>query len=124
MKMKTNRFLRAIVLTAALAAGTLTASTARADWFICTPDQVGDWTNGTRVLVRCSNTITLNGNVVRFLMLSTTDQARANRFITLAQSALLSNKRFSADVPVSSTTNVSGCNAGDCRTPVSFNIIP
>ncbi len=92
-------------------------------WFRCAPVNVVEITGAQpRVHVYCSNSITLNGNVVRFIAIGTGDQARANRFITFANAALLSGKRFIAAVSDSATTNVPGCSADQCRTPSQFGL--
>lgn len=103
--------------------GTLSAapSIASADtFFACTVVNVFEYSN--RVHARCSNSITLNGNTVRYIAISNSDGNKAARFTAQATSAFLSGKKFIADLPTASTTNTSGCASSDCRTPSSFGI--
>lgn len=96
-------------------------ATARADtWWSCQAIEVMEFSN--RIHVRCSNTITLNGNVVRWLAIPKTDQNRASRFMSAGTAAILSGKYFRVVVPESSATNTSGCLASDCRTPSAFGV--
>jgi len=93
---------------------------ARADWFSCNPTEVVTFP-GSRIHVGCSNSITLGGNVVRYIALATT-HAEADAFLRAGQAALLSGLYFFVDLPVAATTNVSSCRAVDCRTPTNFGV--
>jgi len=115
---KTIQTLSALALAAAGLMGSV--QTARADWFECNATEVFEFV-GSRIHVRCSNTITLNGNVIRFLAIPTT-AAHANRFTSEGQAAVLSGKKFVVDIPASSATNTAGCWSGDCRTPTVFGV--
>jgi hypothetical protein len=114
--------LRKFGLNAALAFAGLAAfaTEARADWYNCRPIEVLEFSG--RVHVRCSNVMTLGGNRIFFVAIKNTDDLKVQRWITLANSALLSGKIFKANIPASSSTNVSGCLAADCRTPTAFGI--
>lgn len=116
-----KRMIQTIALTGLAAfASSFDAQTARADWFNCQPRLVSEFI-GSRIHVRCHNTITLSGNVVSYIAVSHSS-AHANRFLSMAQAALLSGKTFIADIPASSATNVSGCPASNCRTPTVFAV--
>lgn len=93
---------------------------ARADWFSCNPTEVVTF-SGSRIHVACSNSITLNGNVVRYIALAVT-HAEADAFLRAGQAALLSGLYFFVDLPVAATTNVPSCRAVDCRTPANFGV--
>lgn len=95
-------------------------SMASAAWFACQPDLVTESSN--RISVHCTNSISLNGNTVTFVAISSTDTAKAARFLSVATSAFLSGKKLSVNIPSSSSTNVSGCAASDCRTPTDFGL--
>lgn len=113
-----------LVLVACLFVGTLGFATerARADaFFECIPDEVTEFSN--RIHVRCENSIaTPAGNVIRYVAIAKTDAALAQRFLTLANAALLSGRFFLVLIPDSATGNVSGCGSSDCRTPPTFGI--
>lgn len=110
------------LLTVTLIIAGLTAlpSIASAGWFSCTPNEVLEVDN--RIHVRCSNSVVLDGNTIRYIAIAKTDESKAARFISLGTSALLSGKIFQVYIPTASSTNVSGCAATDCRTPTSFGV--
>jgi hypothetical protein len=110
-----------LLLLSAFIASIALPATAKADtWFSCQAIEVMEFSN--RIHVRCSNTITVDGDVVRWLAISKTDQDRASRFFSAGTSAILSGKFFRVVIPESSSTNVSGCLASDCRTPSAFGV--
>jgi hypothetical protein len=116
-----NKFLKATITITALALPmAVEQREARADFHSCQAEEVIELDN--RVSVRCTNSIMLNGNVVVYVAIAKTDVARTGRFISLAQAALLSGRPFFVDLPVSSTSNVTGCAATDCRTPLFFGL--
>ncbi len=89
-------------------------------WFNCEPTEVLEV--GSRVHVRCSNSVLLGSSTVRYAAVSTSNASAAARFIALANAALLSNKLFRMYLPTSTATNVSGCLVSDCRTPTAFGV--
>ena len=99
------------------------APSAHAIWFHCVPENVVEVV-GSRVHVYCSNSIAVGSpsQTIRFIAISTSNSAVANRFMSTANAAFMSGKRFLADIPSSSATNVSGCSAADCRTPAQFGL--
>ena len=82
-----------------------------------------------RVHVRCANSLSVKNpltgdiNVIEYVAVSTSNTERANRFITLANTALTSGKVFLVGIPLSSATNASGCSVANCRTPESFRLM-
>ena len=96
-------------------------SEARADgWYECQADQVLEQSN--RVRVRCKNVLSINGNNVTFFAIDKTDATKASRFVSMASASVLSGQLFIVFAPDSSATNVSGCDAGNCRTPTTFGL--
>jgi len=73
--------------------------------------------------MRCNNTVVINGQTIRYIAVPVTDAARANRFMQLGSTALLSGKRLRGSLPTASTTNAPGCGASDCRTPDAFAVL-
>ena len=96
------------------------APSAWAATFDCQPVTVVELSN--RIHVQCENSIALAGATVRFIAIDKTDADKAARFISFGQTALLANKIFVADILDSPTSNVVGCRADDCRTPVVFGL--
>lgn len=114
-------FLLKLILAAAAVFAVATPLSARADtYFYCEANEVFELSN--RIHVRCSNTITLDGDTVRWIAIAKTDADKANRFSSFATAAILSGKSFRVLLPEASTTNVSGCLTSDCRTPVAFGL--
>lgn len=119
MRIRTETFTRKLLWSAVVAAMPLLhTATAKADWLGCNIREVVETTN--RVYVRCHNSITLNGNQVFNGAIDKSDPERAQRFISMALAASLGGRRFSLDIPASSATNVNGCAASNCRTPVTW----
>lgn len=110
----------AALLGVVCSASALNAQPARADWFSCEPENVYEWI-GSHLSVKCSNTIALGGDQVKWIAVSTAADY-ADRFMRQAQAALLSGKIFLVEIPQSSTSNVPGCDAASCRTPNSFGL--
>jgi hypothetical protein len=104
------------------------------EWFSCSPVEVMD--QGNRVCVKCSNshlagreeeTTRTDDQLlllprIRFIAVSTEDPARAERFISLASTAMACGYHFIVKIPVSSQTNVNHCDPSNCRTPEVFGI--
>jgi hypothetical protein len=95
-----------ITMLAFLAIALFGAGTARADTsFSCTVTRVLD-----RVDVACSNTITINGDLVQFFAIAKTDAARASRWMSTAvKPSLIVTRRgegymVSTETPSSSET--------------------
>lgn len=114
-------FLLKLILSAAALFAVSVPLSARADtYFNCDAIEVFEFSS--RIHVRCANTVTLDGDVVRWIAIAKTDADKANRFSSFATAAILSGKSFRVLLPESSATNVSGCLVGDCRTPVAFGL--
>ena len=94
---------------------------ARADGtFECLPTSVAEFSN--RVHVRCSNTFAAGADVVEYIAIDKTDDAKTTRFVSMGNAALLGKKKFSVYLLTSSASNVSGCLSTNCRTPTSFSV--
>ncbi len=98
----------------------LNAAAASATWHSCTVKEVIDYSN--RISVLCTNSITFGSNVVNNAAIPVTDVAKAERFMAAANAGLLTGTIFWVDLPSSSSTNVSGCLASNCRTPAAFGL--
>jgi len=105
-----------------LGASSIAPSQAHAAWFSCNPDEVAE-VGGNRVHVRCATNIAVASGVsIRYIAISNSNVGAAARFVSIATSALLSGKTFRADLPSSSSTNVTGCASSDCRTPAGIAV--
>jgi hypothetical protein len=80
-----------------------------------------------RIGVLCLNPMAVNNGgttqTIQFLSFATT-HASANRFINMANAAMLAGKALVVDIPTASTGNNAGCDAANCRTPTTFGIGP
>jgi hypothetical protein len=99
----------------------LVPAQAMAGWFSCQPTEVIEF--GNRIHVRCSNTVTLDGDVVRYVAIGKSDNATSARFVSLGNAALLSGKVFRVYLATTSASNTTGCLASDCRTPAAFGVM-
>jgi hypothetical protein len=105
-----------------LCALVLFAAPARAEpLFLCTPINVVEII-GSRIHVECSNSIVLDGQTITWVAVTTATADTANRFLTLANAALLNSKVFITAIPETAASNVAGCTPANCRTPVQFGI--
>ena len=110
-----------ITIVVFLATAVLGAGTARAETpFYCTVTRVLEWAD--RVDIACSNSITINGDVVQFLAIAKTDAARASRWVSTAVSALLAGKPFLVIFGDTPAGNIPGCPSYNCRTPHVFGL--
>lgn len=91
-----------------------TASAARVS---CVPTDVTVYSN--RIHVRCSQGITDGASTIYYFAVPTTDATFANRFMTLAMTALVSGRRFIVDFTSGASGASYGCQFSDCR-PVNF----
>jgi hypothetical protein len=97
------------------------AREARADgYFECLPDAVAHLSN--RVHVHCSNSWAAGGDTVTYIAIDKTDAEKVAHFISMGTTALLAKKKFNVFLPTSSSTNVNGCDANNCRTPTYFSV--
>lgn len=89
-----------------------------ADEHQCIPNSVLVFSN--RVHVRCSNPI----NSISYFALPLTDATQVDRFLKLANSALLSEKKMYVGYTANDTSGTAfGCQAGDCRKLTYFGSI-
>ena len=104
-----------------LGIGGLYAAQAYAATFSCTPAEIRE--RSSTLQVRCSNSISLNGNTVSWLALGVSDSERARRFLSIATTALVSKRRLIVDIPTvyAGQTGVL-CNSSDCRIPTWFSV--
>lgn len=104
-----------------------TAQTAPAQaWLSCKPKQIIE-TLGQQLHVQCSNSITLQEpgsgptRTISYIAISASDAA-ATRFLSMATSALLSDRPFVAFLSGDPANNVAGCLPQDCRTPIYYGL--
>ncbi len=91
-------------------------STVPAADFVCQPTEVAVYQG--RLHVRCSQTVNDGGNVIRFWAVSTANAQHANRFLTVAASALVSGRNLKMSyTPGDTSGSAFGCLASDCRVP-------
>jgi hypothetical protein len=109
-----------LAVTAAFAFLSL-ASEAKATVFDCAPVEIQEVTASNLVVVRCSNSISLDGDTVTRIAMSVTSANRVQQLIMMAANALRSGKFLRADIPSSGAANPSGCGA-NCRVPDTFGV--
>ena len=91
-----------------LVAGTASAAPV---WVDCTPANVGTFAN--RVHVKCTATV---GGGIQFFAVASTDTGYANRFMSLASSAIVSGRTLQIFYdPADTSGSTFGCGTGDCR---------
>src|SRR2546423_3272172 len=94
------------------------ASAAAAVWVDCTPANVASFAN--RVHVKCSASF---GGGVQYFAVASTDTAYANRFQSLASSALVAGRTVSIFYEPADITGAAwGCQANDCRRALGIAI--
>lgn len=106
---------------------TATAQTApQQAWMSCKPKQIIE-TLGRQLHVQCSNSITLQEpnsgptRTISYIAILASDAA-ATRFLSMASSALLSDRPFVAFLTGDAANNVAGCRPEDCRTPLYYGL--
>jgi hypothetical protein len=100
-----------------------TASAQSTEHLYCTPDYVMDVDGSDFIRVRCEETLTVNGNSVRYFVTSTTNAERAARFVSIATSSMLSGIKFYLEVLIDGSNNPSDCSVSNCRYAEKFAII-
>lgn len=89
--------------------------------FVCQPTEVAVYQG--RLHVRCSQTVNDGGDVIRFWAVSTANSQHANRFLTLAASALVSGRDLKMSyTPGDTSGSAFGCQANDCRVPWAITL--
>lgn len=112
---------RTLVLAITLLMAAAIATPALAATFTCTPVDVTAYSG--RVHVKCSSPADDGGSMIYFWAVSTGDQENANRFLTLAVSALVSGRQLVLAYTPGDTSGVPfGCQAADCRVPISISL--
>lgn len=92
------------------------------NWVSCQPIEVIEKTS--MVHVKCSANVTVDTNTtIRYLAISKSDAEAVRRFVSFANSALLSGKTFRVYAYSSTTENPSGCSTGDCRGVKYFGLM-
>lgn len=79
----------------------------------CTPTDVTVFKS--RIHVRCSAGTADSANTIYFFAVPTTDATRANRFMTIATSALVAGRRVVINFTSGSSGASYGCQTSDCR---------
>ena len=118
MLTRPRTFIAALLFASAAGAGIAKADTIMS----CMVGRVIEWSD--RVDVYCSNSVTVNGGaLVQFFAIAKTDPDRANRWVSMASSALLSGKSFEVIFKDNGADNVSNCPLSNCRTPYAFGLL-
>lgn len=90
----------------------------RADLYTCTPVEVGVYSN--RVHVKCAS-YALDGTAIWFFAVPTSDTGNSNRFLTTANSALVSGRPLAVLYNAGDTSGAAwGCAADNCRSIWGF----
>ncbi len=101
-------------------------SEAQADgWFECIPTQITEINE--RITVRCSNSFEGTTNYIAIKVYNsvatqTLDLEKAKRFLFMANSAMATQRFFYVYLLTSPSSNVAGCLATNCRTPIYFGM--
>ncbi len=90
-------------------------------WYSCQVIEVLEFS--TRIHVKCSNPIVHYQNTVQYISIDTLDNDKANRFMSLATTAVVSGVTFRVKMSGDPDKNPSGCSWSDCRYPVRFGLI-
>lgn len=89
--------------------------------FSCEPSAVA--IRHERIAVLCDETVPDGNATISWWAVSTSDAEWANRFLSVATTALVSGRRLQFRYTVGDTSGVPfGCLANDCRTPVRIVI--
>ncbi len=119
--MKTNssdRIIRLVVMSGALLS--FGASAGYAGTADCVPADVTVFNE--RIHVRCADKTTDGTSSIYYFAVPTTDATRANRFMTLGMSALVSGRRLTSNFTNGASCAAYGCQVADCRPADFFGI--
>ena len=117
---KTNsvsRIAHLVLISGTLLAFGASTSPSHAATANCAPADVTVFND--RIHVRCIDKTTDGANAIYFFAVPTTDATRANRFMTMAMSALVSGRRVVINFTSGASGASYGCQVADCR-PVDF----
>ena len=89
-------------------------------WHSCQAVEVMEFSK--RIHVKCSNTVKHGQHTVRYISIDTLNKEKANRFMSLATTAVVSGITFRVKMSGDPETNPSGCSFSDCRYPVRFGL--
>ena len=89
-------------------------------WYDCQAVEVLEFPD--RIHVQCSNPIKHGPNTVRYISISTRDKDKANRFMSLATTAVVSGVNFRVKMSGQPAKNPPGCSFKDCRYPLRFGL--
>jgi hypothetical protein len=108
----------------ALAAFIGLARSAAADDVACTPTEVAVYHNSSpRVHVKCSAAQTDGSSTIWYWAIQTTDPQWANRFISVATTALVSGRDLTIRYTPFDTSGAAwGCGSTDCRTALVITL--
>jgi len=91
------------------------------DYFVCTPQQVGVFTQ--RVHVRCAPSAP--NNISYFASCYASDSATASRFLSIFTTAKVTGKNVAIYYTASDTSGTScGCGSSDCRVIWGAEVMP
>lgn len=113
-----NRTRAGLLVGAALA---LVSANAFASEYACTPTTVCVY--GNRIHVTCTGAPTANGSTIYFWAVSTSNAETANRFLSMASTALVAKRTMAMSYTTTDTSGASfGCAASDCRNVWAFEL--
>ncbi len=95
-------------------------ASAATEWFNCAPSNVTEFSG--RLVVSCSNRPNSNNNISA-LAFSTTNAEQAKRYLSMANTALVTGKYFRVHIEMGTPSNPpSWCPVGYCRVPSAFGV--
>lgn len=90
--------------------------------YTCTPSHVG--VMGNRIHVRCTAATMDGSSSIWYFAVPTSDAAYANRFLTTANTALVSGRNLVVRYTLGDTSGAAwGCLASDCRSIWGFLLL-
>lgn len=105
------------LLTAAALCAAILLAPAISDAYTCYPTEVIEYSN--RVHIRCSYSSSISGDAIWYWAVSKDDMSQVHRFISMANTALVTGKSMYV---LPSASNASGCITSNCRTPLAFGL--
>ena len=84
-------------------------------WYSCEAVEVLEFSK--RIHVKCSNPIEHGQHTIKYISIDTNDKNKANRFTSLATTAVVSGITFRVKMSGDPDKNPSGCSFSDCRYP-------
>lgn len=122
-----NKMILAGLFSLAIFATSINAHATEAS-FNCTPIEVAsiynpNGTSAARIHVRCSSTVYDGGRYIRFFAVPWSNADRADRFLTMASTAMVSGRSLRVTFVKGDTSGNSwGCSLTDCRQAMAVSL--